>query len=78
MGSIPVITTEGSTGTPLAYNAEGFLRAAGIGKTKLHEEINAGRLKALKVGRRLIITHDDAKAWLDSLPARPASKKEVV
>ncbi|GGH24527.1 hypothetical protein GCM10007036_30990 [Alsobacter metallidurans] len=62
---------------PLAYNAENFLRAAGIGKTKLHEEINAGRLKALKVGRRLIITHDDAKAWLNSLPARHASKKEV-
>jgi hypothetical protein len=39
-----------------------------IGRTKTYEEINAGRLKARKVGRRTIITAEDAEEWLSLLP----------
>ena len=46
-----------------------FLSALRIGRTKTYEEINAGRLKARKAGRRTIIADDDAEEWLSNLPA---------
>lgn len=56
--------------SPLAYTVESFLVATGIGRTKLHEEMQSGRLKARRVGRRLLIAKADADAWLASLPKR--------
>jgi hypothetical protein len=46
-----------------------FCRRYRIGRTKTYEEINAGRLKARKAGRRTIIAEDDAEEWLSLLPA---------
>jgi hypothetical protein len=46
-----------------------FCRRYRIGRTKAYEEINAGRLKAKKSGRRTIIAEDDAEEWLSLLPA---------
>ncbi len=40
----------------------------GVGRSRLYEEIAAGRLKARKVGARTIILHTDRDAWLASLP----------
>ena len=57
-----------------AYESRSFQQAFDIGNTKMHEEINAGRLKARYLGRKLLITHDDAMAWLNSLPPREAYK----
>jgi excisionase family DNA binding protein len=48
---------------------DGFCKGYGIGRTRAYEEIHAGRLKARKVGRRTIITLDDAEEWLSRLPA---------
>ena len=48
---------------------DGFCKGYGIGRTKAYEEINAGRLKARKAGKRTIITEDDAEEWLSLLPA---------
>ncbi len=45
-----------------------FCATYGIGRTKAYEEINAGRLRARKAGRRTIITTDDADDWLSRLP----------
>jgi hypothetical protein len=52
-----------------AMSIDGFCKAYGIGRTKAYEEINAGRLKARKAGKRTIITEDDAEEWLSLLPA---------
>jgi Helix-turn-helix domain len=52
-----------------AMSIDGFCKGYGIGRTKAYEEINAGRLKARKAGRRTIITADDAEDWLSRLPA---------
>src|SRR5262245_37383278 len=41
---------------------------SGVGKTKLYEEINAGKLKAHKAGKRTIILPDDLRDYLSSLP----------
>lgn len=40
----------------------------GIGRTTTYEELKSGRLRARKIGKRTIISEDDAEAWLRSLP----------
>ncbi len=39
----------------------------GVGKTLTYAEIKAGRLRAVKVGSRTLILHDDSEAWARSL-----------
>lgn len=54
---------------PLAYTIKGALeRVPFTGRTKLLEEIDAGRLKTKRLGRRVLILADDLKAWVESLP----------
>jgi excisionase family DNA binding protein len=54
--------------TPRAFPVPEFCRRYGIGRTNAYQEIAAGRLRAVKVGRRTLITHDAAEAWLAALP----------
>ncbi|WP_264050423.1 helix-turn-helix domain-containing protein [Methylobacterium flocculans] len=56
--------------TPLAFGIVQAAQVAGIGRSTVFEEINAGRLKARKAGRRTLILRDDLAAWLASLPQR--------
>jgi len=51
-----------------AFNIEEFCRRYGIGRTTAYAEIAAGRLRRRKVGKRSLITEEDAEAWLKSLP----------
>jgi hypothetical protein len=59
-----------------AFEFEEFLRNYKCGKTKAYEEINEGRLRALKIGRKTIVTRADADAWLASLPELPTHTKK--
>ena len=45
-----------------------------IGRTKAYEELRSGRLRGRKIGKRTIISQDDAEAWLRQLPALPVTK----
>ena len=45
-----------------------------IGRTKAYEELRSGRLRGRKIGKRTIISQDDAEAWLRRLPAMPVAK----
>ena len=45
-----------------------FCDRYGVSRTKTYEEIKCGRLRAIKCGKRTLITVDDAEAWLMSLP----------
>jgi hypothetical protein len=45
-----------------------FCETYSVGRTKAYEEINAGRLRARKSGKRTIIAVDDAEDWLNRLP----------
>jgi excisionase family DNA binding protein len=45
-----------------------FCDRYGVSRTKTYEEIKCGRLRAIKCGKRTLITEDDAEAWLMSLP----------
>lgn len=50
------------------------IQGSGLGRTKLYEEINAGRLKAKKCGRRTLIAIVDYQNWLDQLDDFLSSK----
>jgi excisionase family DNA binding protein len=53
---------------PVAHTIREAAREAKISRTLLYEFIRSGDLKARKIGRRTIITDDDLRAWLASLP----------
>jgi hypothetical protein len=48
-----------------------------ISKTTAYEEIAAGRLKVVYVGRKPIITPENRQAWRDSLPSLPTSRAKA-
>jgi excisionase family DNA binding protein len=54
--------------SPRAFSIAAFCRRYAIGRTYAYQEIAAGRLHAVKAGRRTLITRDAAEAWLASLP----------
>jgi excisionase family DNA binding protein len=41
---------------------------AGLGRTKIYQEISEGRLRARKCGRRTLILKDELRQFLASLP----------
>jgi len=51
-----------------AMSVARFSEDYAIGRTKAYEELKSGRLRGRKVGKRTIITDDDAEAWLQRLP----------
>ena len=50
-----------------------FCQRYRIGRTKTYEEINAGRLKARKAGRRTIIAEEDAEELIAAQPDHSAA-----
>jgi hypothetical protein len=52
----------------LAFSLAEFCKRAKMGRTKAYEEIRAGRLIALKLGKRTIVTTEEARRFLDNLP----------
>jgi hypothetical protein len=51
-----------------AMSLSQFCERYGPGRTKAYEELKSGRLRARKVGKRIIIAEDDAEDWLRRLP----------
>ncbi len=51
-----------------ALSINDFRTWAGIGRTKVYEEIAAGRLHAVNAGGRTLIPVTAAESWLASLP----------
>jgi excisionase family DNA binding protein len=45
-----------------------FCALYGVGRSKAYEEINSGRLRARKAGKRTIVGGGDAETWFASLP----------
>ena len=52
----------------LTFSVDEAVKTSGNGRTVLYEEIKAGRLRAVKRGRRTLILADDLRSWLNSLP----------
>lgn len=59
---------------PLAYPFRQFCRNVGISIAQGYIEISSGRLKAHKRGTSTLVKAEDAKAWLDALPAFEAKQ----
>ncbi|MBK9585805.1 MAG: helix-turn-helix domain-containing protein [Alphaproteobacteria bacterium] len=51
----------------LTMSIEETRAATGLGRTKLYQLINAGELKARKIGKRTIILQDDLNQFLSNL-----------
>ena len=57
-----------------ALSIREFSQVYGPGRTRVYEELKSGRLRGRKVGRRTIITQDDAEDWLRRLPVIEAAR----
>jgi hypothetical protein len=59
----------------LAYTIAALCQASGIGRTKIYDDLKAGRLHARKHGKRTLILADEARRWLESLPAQSSRQQ---
>ena len=57
----------------LARTPKELADAVRCGRSTIYAEIKAGRLVATKIGRRTVITNENSRAWLRSLPVRAPS-----
>jgi hypothetical protein len=60
-----------------AMSVRGFCESVGIGRTRFYQEVKTGRLRVRKVGRRTIVTADDAEDWLSRLPVLQEALSEA-
>ncbi len=51
----------------LAYSLDEACALVGLGKTKLYESINDGRLRARKCGKRTMVLRSDLQEFLSNL-----------
>jgi excisionase family DNA binding protein len=56
----------------LCYPAKEAWHLLGIKRSKFYEEVNAGRIRVKRIGRRLVIPANSLKTYLDNLPDRAA------
>jgi excisionase family DNA binding protein len=57
----------------LAYSPAEAWKAIGIGRTAFYSAITDGRLKARRLGRRVLIERSELRRFIEALPdARPA------
>ena len=52
----------------ISYSVHEAAKAAGIGLTKLRQEIRENRLVARKLGKRTLINAEDLNTWAANLP----------
>ncbi len=53
--------------TKAAYSLAEFAELVSLGRSKVYQEIRAGRLRIVKAGRRSLVTAVDLMAWLNGL-----------
>jgi hypothetical protein len=57
----------------VALNIASFCARYSVARTRVFNEIKAGRLAARKVGRNVSISVEEGDRWYESLPLRKAS-----
>ena len=50
--------------TPLVWQIDSACHRAGIGRTKMYQEIKDGAIRTIKVGRRTLIPESELQQWL--------------
>ena len=61
-----------------AFTIKQFIETFGVGRTVTYEEIQSGRLKTYKLGRRRYISRQAADSWQQRLEARTADSETAV
>jgi hypothetical protein len=56
-----------STTTKRALSVRDFFDRYSIGRTKFYEEVRAGRLRVVKLGKKTLVDIDEAERWFASL-----------
>jgi excisionase family DNA binding protein len=62
----------------IAFSVDEFAKSAGLGRTQIYKEIASGRLHPLKVGKRTLITANEAQRWLERLATSHAPKSATI
>jgi hypothetical protein len=62
-------TSKPPIGDHSVFDLPSFCAWAHIGRTRAFEEIRSGRLKARRIGKKSLITIEDAREWFASLPS---------
>jgi excisionase family DNA binding protein len=57
----------------LGYKAREFAQLTGLSRTRVYELIASGELRAVRIGGRVVIDAEAAKAWFANLPEYQAS-----
>lgn len=57
-----------------ALSVTDFCARYGIGRSRFYEELNAGRIKAKKLGKKTLVPVAEAENWLKNLPAARSPK----
>jgi hypothetical protein len=56
---------------PLAYTIDDAVSASGFSRSRIYDEISAGRLRAVKAGKRTLVFADSLRSLLEALPPVP-------
>lgn len=51
----------------LSYSLSEVAKLTGLGRTKIYQELNSGRLSGVKLGRRTLVTRESLESWLAAL-----------
>ncbi len=54
--------------TPMCFTIDEVTKLIGLGRTRVYQEINSGRLSAVKSGKRTLIARSAIEEWLHKLP----------
>lgn len=60
---------------PIAVTIREACRITGLARSSVYREIAAGRIRAVKAGKRTLLPMSSLRKWLAELPASPASPK---
>lgn len=64
----PVLSDLGNSQEPLAVSILEGCRIIGVKRSSIYREIAAGRIRAVKAGKRTLLPMASLRAWLASLP----------
>ena len=62
----------------LLYSVEEAIKLMGIGRTHLYQQIQEGKLVAVKCGRRTLISGQAIDAWIGNLPSVNPQYEQVM
>jgi excisionase family DNA binding protein len=61
----------------LLFDVPEAAEVSNVGPAKIREEIKSGRLAARRLGKRVLITVEDLRIWIDNLPRIAAQEAEI-